>query len=78
VVVSWAHQQGAPTCTTRTPNTCLSTLSRSSRFPCPPYPPPSPLFPGQVLEYIPMTNYPLFINLLTTFVYIPVRCVCVC
>ena len=41
-------------------------------------PPPSPVLPDQVLEYIPMTNYPLFINLLTTFVYIPVRCVCVC
>lgn len=29
----------------------------------------------QVLEFIPMNNYPLFINLLTTFVYIPARCV---
>ena len=27
----------------------------------------------QVLEFIPMNNYPLFINLLTTLVYIPAR-----
>ena len=27
----------------------------------------------QVLEFIPMNNYPLFLSLLTTFVYIPVR-----
>ena len=40
---------------------------------CSPCPVLDPLCTVQVLEYIPMTNYPLFINLLTTFVYIPVR-----
>ena len=40
---------------------------------CPLCPVLDPLCTVQVLEYIPMTNYPLFINLLTTFVYIPVR-----